>query len=174
VKRVELVESADEYFDLVVKPDLKVLGPKLGKDLPRAQEALRGATLRADGSVAAGEFSFAPNEVIVERRPRPGFAVAGEAPYFGVVDTRRTAELEAEGLARELAHAVNNLRKEAGFEISDRIVLRYEGPVAEVVERFRSEIAAEVLADRVEPGVTDGAWSGKLNGVDARLQVERL
>ncbi len=173
VKEVDLVPAADEYFDLVVKPDLKVLGPKLGKDLPKAQAALRSATVRPDGSVVAGDFTFARDEVLVERRPRAGYAIAGEAPYFGVVDTRKTPELEAEGLARELVRTVQNLRREKGFEISDRIVLRYAGDVAAIVERFRDEIAGEVLAARVEPGVREGAWRGKLNGVDAALEVER-
>lgn len=191
VKEVDLVERAEEHFDLVVKPDLKVLGPKLGKDLPKAQAALREkARLLPDGRVAAGEFAFAADEVLLERRPKPGFAVAGEAPYFGVVDTRRTPDLEAEGLARELVHTVQNLRKDAGLDIADRIVLRYDGDVAPVVERFRDEIAAEVLATRLERGVREftseppearrgpdlrgSVWRGKLNGVDAALEVVRL
>jgi hypothetical protein len=57
-----------------------------------------------------------------------------------VTDT--TPELEAEGLARELAHHVNNMRKEAGLDISDRITLRYDGPLAETIERFNDFLAA--------------------------------
>ena len=174
VKAVAIVDAADTYLDVVVKPDLKVLGPKLGKDLPQAQAALRDAKLQPDGSVVAGDYTFAANEVLVEHRAKPGFAVAGEAPYFAVVDTTRTPELEAEGLAREIVHAVQNLRKERGFDIADRIVLRYDGDIADVVRRYRDEIAGEVLATRVEPGVTDKAWRGRLNGVPASLDVERV
>ena len=174
VKIVELVDTADTYLDVVIKPDLKVLGPKLGKELPKAQAALRGATLQPDGSVVAGDYSFGKDEILVDRKAKTGFAVAGEAPYFAVVDTRRTPELDAEGLAREIVHTVQNLRKERGFDISDRIVLRYDGDIAEAVRRYRDEIAGEVLATRVEPGVTEKAWRGELNGVPASLDVERV
>src|SRR3989454_639798 len=174
VKAVAIVDAAGTDLDVVGKPDLKVLGPKLGKDLPQAQAALRDAKLQPDGSVVAGDYTFAANEVLVEHRAKPGFAVAGEAPYFAVVDTTRTPELEAEGLAREIVHAVQNLRKERGFDIADRIVLRYDGEIADVLQRYRDEIAGEVLATRVEPGVTDKAWRGRLNGVPASLDVERV
>ena len=174
VKAVELVDAADEYLDVVIKPDLKVLGPRLGRDLPKAQAALRSATLRPDGSVVAGEYSFAANEVLVDRRAKSGYAVAGEAPYFAVVDSRKTAELEAEGLAREIVHTVQNLRKDRGLDIADRIVLRYDGDIADVMERFKDEVAAEVLAVRVEPGVSDVAWRGLLNGVPARLDIAKV
>jgi isoleucyl-tRNA synthetase len=173
VKAVELVDAAETYFDVVVKPDLKVLGPKLGRDLPKAQAALRAATLRPDGSVAAGEFTFAANEVLVDRKAKPGYAIAGEAPYFAVVDTRRTPELEAEGLAREIVHTVQNLRKERGLDIADRIVLRYDGEIDEAMRRFKDEIAGEVLAVDVRRGVSDAAWRGTLNGVPAALDLER-
>ncbi len=174
VKVVELVERADRYLDVVVKPDLKMLGPKLGKDLPKAQAALKDALLQPDGSVVAGEFRFAPNEVLVERAAKAGYALAGEAPYLALVDTRRTPELDAEGLARELVHTVQNLRKEKGFDIADRIVLRYDGEVGDVVDRFREQIANEVLALRIVRGASEGAWKGTLNGVPAELEVERV
>ena len=173
VKSVELVGEADTYLDTVIKPDLKILGPKLGRELPKAQAALRTATLRPDGSVVAGEFTFAPTDVIVDRKARPGYAVAGETPYFAVVDTRRTPELDAEGLAREVVHTVQNLRKERGLDIADRIVLRYDGDLGEVIERFKDEIGGEVLAVRIVRGVSERAWRGTLNGVAAELDLEK-
>ena len=86
----------------------------------------------------------------------------------------RTPDLEAEGLAREIVHTVQNLRKERGFDISDRIVLRYDGEIGDVVERFKNEIAGEVLAVKIVRGVSDAAWKGKLNGVPAELEVVRV
>ena len=174
VRAVELVDSADRYVDVVVKPNLKVLGPKLGKDLPKAQAALRDGRLQPDGSVAGGEFRFEPNEVIVERKAKTGYALAGEPPYLAVVDTRLTPDLEAEGLARELVHAVQNLRKAKGLDIADRIVLRYDGDIGDVVDRYRDQIASEVLAVRVVRGASDAAWRGTLNGVAAELEVEKV
>jgi isoleucyl-tRNA synthetase len=174
VKAVDFVDRADRYVDVLVKPDLKVLGPKLGKDLAKAQAALSQARLEPDGAVVAGEFRFTAGEVIVERKAKAGYALAGEPPYLALVDTRLTAELEAEGLARELVHAVQNLRREKGFEIADRIVLRYDGELEEVVDRYGDVIKSEVLALRIVRGTSDGSWKGKLNGVAAELEVERV
>ncbi len=174
VKAVELVDQADRYVEVLVKPELKVLGPKLGKDLPKAQAALRDARLQPDGSVVAGEFRFAPNEVRVERKAKAGYAMAGDSPYLAVVETRLTPELEAEGLAREIVHTVQNLRKESGFEIADRIILRYDGGIGDVLDRFRDQIASEVLAVRIVRGASGGAWKGQLNGIAAELEVEKV
>src|SRR5439155_553494 len=71
------------------------------------------------------------------------------------LETKVTAELELEGLARELAHHLNNLRKEAGLEVSDRIALRYEGPISRAFERYGDFIAQEALATKITQGLHD-------------------
>jgi len=90
-----------------------------------------------------------------------------------VTDT--TPELEAEGLARELAHHVNNMRKEASLDIADRITLRYDGPLASTIERFKDFLAGEVLATAITRGVSGRGhrWEGELNGVRGMIEVER-
>ena len=71
--------------------------------------------------------------------------------------------------------SLDDLRKEAGFDIADRIALRYEGDIAAVVDRHRDTIAEEVLASSVTRGVTGRghAWSGDLNGVATQLEIEK-
>jgi isoleucyl-tRNA synthetase len=160
----------------VVKPELKSLGPRLGKDLPRVRAALaEGRYERRGGTIVVEGFELQPNEVLVSHEGEAGHAVAREAGLVVALDTTLTPELEAEGLARELAHKLNELRKEAGLEISDRIALRYDGAITSVMERYREQVAEEVLATSVTRGLAGRghAWSGELNGVEAKLEIER-
>ena len=89
--------------------------------------------------------------------------------------TETTPELEAEGLARELAHHVNGMRKDAGLDIADRIALRYEGDLGSAIERFGDFLSAEVLATSIARGVSGRGhrWEGELNGVKGILEIER-
>ena len=176
VKALEVRDRAEGLVREVVKPELKSLGPRLGKDLPRVRAALaEGRYERRNGLIVVEGFELKPEEVLVSHEGEKGHAVARESGLVVALDTTLTPELEAEGLARELAHKLNDLRKEAGLDIADRIALRYEGPIAATVERYRDQIAEEVLATSVTKGLAGRghAWSGDLNGVAARLELEK-
>jgi isoleucyl-tRNA synthetase len=176
VKALEVRERAEGLVREIVKPDLKVLGPRLGKDLPRVRAALaQGRYERRDGLTIVEGFELRPEEVLVSHEGEAGHAVARESGLVVALDTTLTPELEAEGLARELAHHVNTMRKDGGLDIADRIALRYDGAIAPVLEKFRDYVADETLATSVARGLTGRghAWSGELNGVEAKLEIER-
>jgi isoleucyl-tRNA synthetase len=92
--------------------------------------------------------TLAADEVLVQSRQRAGLAVAGEGDVTVALDTQLTPELVREGVARELVRAVNDLRKRAGLEITDRITLAVqgEGVVADALRDWRDYVAAETLA----------------------------
>jgi isoleucyl-tRNA synthetase len=148
VKKVEW--GPVEATDLRVKPNLPVLGPKLGEELAEVRakleagefEELEGGGVRVDG------HELAPEEVIVERRGKEGWAVAGEDGLTVALDLALDPELELEGRGRDLIRRVNTMRKEAGLEITDRIVLTLPAEFAPHEEW----IARETLATRVEYG----------------------
>ena len=106
-------------------------------------EELGDGRLRVDG------HELSPDEVIVERRGKEGWAVAGEDGLTVALDLALDPELELEGRVRDLIHAVNAMRKEGGLEITDRIVL--DAADAEL-RRARGVDRAETLAARVEHG----------------------
>jgi isoleucyl-tRNA synthetase len=175
VKAFEVREHAHGLVREVVRPDLRILGPKLGKALPRVRAALAEGRFRMqDGSVEVEGLTLGSGEVLISHEGTPGHAVGRDAGAVVALETTLTPELEVEGLARELVRRVNELRKEAGLEIADRIVLRYAGGIAPAVERFRDLIAGETLAS-VEAGRrgTGHRWSGELNGLDAELEIEK-
>jgi isoleucyl-tRNA synthetase len=148
VKQVEF--GPVEATELRVKPNLPLLGPKLGKQLGAVRakleagdfEELDGGRLRVDG------HELAPEEVLVERRGKEGWAVAGEDGLTVALDLQLDPELELEGRAREAIHQVNTMRKELGLEITDRIALTLPPELA----AHEAWIARETLASRVEPG----------------------
>ena len=148
VKEVEF--GPVEATELRVKPNLPLLGPKLGRELGSVRakleagdfEELDGGRLRVDG------HELSPEEVLIERRGKEGWAVAGEDGLTVALDLTLDEQLELEGRAREAIHAVNAMRKDAGLEITDRIVLTLPAELAE----HQDWIARETLAARVEPG----------------------
>ena len=105
-------------------------------------EELDGGRVRVDG------HELSPEEVIVERRGKEGWAVAGEDGLTVALDLAIDPELELEGRAREAIHQVNTMRKELGLEITDRIALTLPSELA----AHEEWIARETLASRVEPG----------------------
>jgi isoleucyl-tRNA synthetase len=148
VKQVEF--GPVDATELRVKPNLPVLGPKLGKELAQVRakleagdfEELEGGRLRVDG------HELSPDEVLVERRGKEGWAVAGEDGLTVALDLALDPELESEAGAREAIHRINTMRKDAGLELTDRIVLTLPADLAE----HQEWIARETLASRVEPG----------------------
>src|SRR5204863_3274574 len=103
VKAIEIRDAAEGLVRETVKPDLKVLGPKLGKDLPRVRQALaEGRYERRDGTIKVEGFDLSDTEVLVSHEGVAGHAVARDAGATVALETKLTAELELEGLVREL------------------------------------------------------------------------
>ena len=169
VKGLRSVSGEDELVAYVVKPNLKVLGPKLGKRLGPLQAALREAdaaalvaAVRADGAAVIalpdGEVSLAPEELLIETGSPEGFQVESEGGRVVALKTDVDDDLREEGLARELIHAVQLARKAAGLRIEDTISLTLAVPEELLLpaERHRGAIMAETLASGLVLGDVDG------------------
>ena len=146
--RFETVDS-----ELLVKPNLPVLGPKLGRELGAVRDALReGAFEELDGGrfrVAGHELE--PDEVLVERAGKEGWAVAAEDGVTVALDTNVDEELDRERRVYELIRHVNALRKESGLELSDRIALTIPSRDADLLEHA-DWIRSETLATSLDAG----------------------
>ena len=134
--------------ELRVKPNLPVLGPKLGKDLRAVQQALQAGEFEEldGGRFRAAGRELGPDEVIVERGGRDGWAVAGADGVTVALDTALDDELLLEGRVFDLVRAVNAMRKDQGFEVTDRIVLTVPQADSELVAQHEDWIKREVLA----------------------------
>jgi isoleucyl-tRNA synthetase len=151
--RVKAVEFGHVDAELRVKPNLPLLGPKLGKELGAVRAALQSGEFEVlgEGRFRVLGHELAPEEVLVERAGKEGWAVAGLDGVTVALDTRLDEELEREMRVYELIHHVNAMRKEAGLELSDRVHLTLPAVDADLMEHA-DWIAREVLAVSVDPG----------------------
>ncbi|HEU4942376.1 MAG TPA: DUF5915 domain-containing protein, partial [Gaiellaceae bacterium] len=151
--RVKDVEQGEvEAQELVVKPNLPVLGPKLGKELGAVRSALAAGEFEEldGGRFRVGDRELGPDEVLVERRGKEGWAVASEDGVTVALDTRLDPELELEGRVLDLIHRLNSMRKEAGLELTDRIEVTLPADQADLLEQHAQWIKDEVLAVSIE------------------------
>ncbi|HSJ94725.1 MAG TPA: class I tRNA ligase family protein, partial [Gaiellaceae bacterium] len=143
-----------DAVELRVKPNLPVLGPRLGPQLGAVRAALAAGDFEEldGGRFRVGEHELGPDEVLVERVGREGFAVAADDGITVSLDTALDDELRLEGRVHDLIHRVNGMRKEAGLELTDRIALTLPADDHDALAAHTDWIARETLAVRVEPG----------------------
>jgi isoleucyl-tRNA synthetase len=149
VKDVEL--GTVEAVELRVKPNLPVLGPKLGPELSALRVALAAGDFEElpGGRFRAAGHDLEPDEVLVERGGREGWAVASGDGITVALDLGLDDELLLEGDAYELIHRVNSLRKEQGFELADRVALTVPEELRVLVELHGEWVSREVLATEI-------------------------
>jgi isoleucyl-tRNA synthetase len=151
VKEVEF--GLVDAMEVRVKPNLPVLGPKLGKELEAVRQALAAGQFEQleDGGVRVGGHVFGADEVLVERVGREGWALAESDGLTVALELALDEELEREGEVYDLIHTLNSMRRETGLDLTDRIRVtlpRAQGPLLEHADW----IARETLAVSVESG----------------------
>jgi isoleucyl-tRNA synthetase len=180
VRSVELIGDESELVERRVKPLLPKIGKKHGAAIPSIMAAARenAVEYHGDGSVTLAGVTLAPDEVEILATPRPGTAVAHDEGLVVVIDTELTDDLRAEGDARELQRAIQDLRKDAGLALDDRIELWVDG-LADDVALHLGSVAEEVLADEVHrgaapAGTAEASGSVDLAGGPATIALRRL
>jgi isoleucyl-tRNA synthetase len=176
VKAVERIGDESELVDRGLKVLLPKVGKRLGGRIPALMAAAREGRfeLHPDGSVTIEGETLAPDEVEVQATPRPGTAVAHHDGIVVVIDTTLSAELRAEGDARELQRAVQDLRKDAGLELDDRIVLWVDHGADGSLDPYLAAVAAETLADEVRRDAAPddaSAATVRLDAGDVRIAL---
>ena len=185
VKELDFVSDEAELVSYAVKPNYRALGPRFGKRMPQVAAAVEAldpvhvAKVMADGgevgiNVDGDEHTLGPDEVTLALQPLEGYEVEAEAGHAVALQLELDDELRREGLAREIVHAVQNARKAAGLEITDRIELALGGD-DELLAAARAHepyLAGEVLATSVAYDAADGA-AVRVDGRDLSIAVSR-
>jgi isoleucyl-tRNA synthetase len=184
IKSIEIIPRDAELVTYRIKPNLPVVGKRYGKLIP----AIRAALAQSDGSfiaklAARGEtvnldvegqtIELAPDALLIESASAEGFACAEDAGYLVGLDTKLTDELVLEGLIREIVRTVQDARKQAGLDVSDRIVLNIDGnePVRGALSAHREYIVSEALVSGWEQLSSPSAFSTEHSLGMARWQI---
>jgi len=186
VKEIEFVSDESALVSYRVVPNFRALGPKMGKQMPQAKAAIEGLNaaevtevLDAGGSVGISvdghDHTIGADDITMVMEPLEGYEVEAEAGHAVALALELDDELLAEGLAREIVHAVQNARKGAGLEVSDRIDLKLGGDpeLLEAARAHEAYISGETLATSVGfdgDGKTEAASVG---GLELRISVTR-
>ena len=186
VRDVRDTSESDSLMAYRLRPNLPALGPKYGRQvneirnlLDEADAAVVAATVRASGIVNLGEFNLNPDEILVDNVAAEGYAVESDGTYTVGIATEVTPELRAEGYVRDIAHIVQNMRKNAGLEISDRIHLTINAPegsdVANAVANHTDYIASETLAVGINGEIADEVARDRhsVDGVEVEIALAK-
>jgi isoleucyl-tRNA synthetase len=185
VKAVELLPRDAKLVSYRIKPNLPVVGRLYGKLIPALREflaaadgvAIAAAVARGETQrfvVADTEVDLAPDALLVETESAEGFACAEEGGYLVGLDTTLDEPLRREGLARELVRAIQDARKQAGLEVSDRIVLVVEGdPAVEAaLAEHRDYVMSETLTSRWQRPPSATAFVADHDEPEQRWHIE--
>jgi isoleucyl-tRNA synthetase len=185
VKELDFVSEEADLVSYAVKPNYRALGPRFGKRMPQVAAAVEAldpvhvARVMADGgevgiNVDGDEHTIGPDEVTLALQPLEGYEVEAEAGHAVALQLELDDELRREGLAREIVHAVQNARKAAGLDISDRIELSLGGDddLLAAARAHEPYIAGEVLATSVAYDAAEIA-PVRVDGRDLRIGVSR-
>ena len=186
VKALEFVSEEGALVRYVVKPNYRTLGPRFGKQMPLAAAAIEAldadhvaSALRGERrigiSVDGQEHELGADDVSLVMQQLEGYQLEAEAGRAVALSLELDDELRREGLAREIVHAVQGSRKQAGLEVSDRIALRLAGDEAllDAVRAHEDYIAGEVLATSVAYDGADGGEAARIDGRELRIGLER-
>ena len=194
VKKVNFTEDVSAYTSYTFKPQLRTVGPKYGKFLGQIQKALAEldgnkamAELKADGVLAlptvSDDVKLSEEDLLITMTQMEGYVTEGDNTVTVVLDTNLTPELVEEGFVRELISKIQTMRKEAGFEVMDKISIYYHADekVANIFHKYGNDIMGDVLGTEVvaeadsfntkEDGIYCKEWN--INGEKVLLGVKK-
>lgn len=181
VKMVNYLDDASGVLSKKVKPNFKALGPKFGKDMKAVADVITGmsaadlAAIESSGAANLQGFEIALADIEILTEDMPGYLTASEAGMTIALDNTLTPELVSEGMAREFVNRIQNLRKDSGFDVVDKISILVQSSSAEwnaSITDFASYIQQEVQAVTLEILPNLSGASSELSIDDSTLHVQ--
>ena len=189
LKKVEFRDDVSDFATYTFKPQLKTVGPKYGKNLgfirqtlseidgKKAMEELKDTGKLTFTAPDGAQIELTEEDLLIDVAKADGFVTEEDARTTVVLDTNLTPELVAEGFMREIVSKVQTMRKEAGFEVMDKIRITYEGSdvIEKVVSEFGKDICHDCMAESIEKGTPAGyvkEWD--INGETVKLGVAKI
>ncbi len=179
VKSVMYVDDDSEFVNKGAKPNFKSIGPKFGKDVKVVAELIKGMTSKEikilersgefDIRIDSKAFHVVREDVEIFSQELSGWLVESDGSLTVALDTELDEDLKREGIAREFVNRIQNMRKDAGFEVMDRITVSIDCPVefTDAVTKLSDYIRSETLAVELSTRLEDGEYSGE-------VEIEKL
>lgn len=187
VKNVQFITDAREYITFELKPQLKTLGPKFGAKLGQIREFLANvdsydlvSRMRAQADMqitVADDIVLSTSDILVYPRSKPNCTAETAGMITVVLDTELTPALVREGCVREFVSKVQNMRKEAQFEVEDSILLRVQttSELTEILDEAREMIAETLLAQKIEfDGEYEFCRQTDINGAECNISIKKV
>ena len=188
IKNVSFSDEVDNLVSYKLKPQLKTVGPKFGRQLNEIRTALSEIdgdaakkTLDTEGEISldlpSGEVTLLAEDVLIEAQQKEGYFTLSDRGITVAIDTNLTDELLEEGITREIVSKIQTMRKDAGFNVTDHISVVLDGDkyTLSVAEKYFSSISADTLADTLKSGEMSGfVKSWDINGRELKIGIEKI
>ncbi|MQG20536.1 MAG: isoleucine--tRNA ligase [SAR202 cluster bacterium] len=186
VKEVSSISDLANFIQYLVKPNLQILGKKYGRQLKDIVEGIESADANkiaedvlVGKQIQVGAFMLLPDEILVEVSDKEGFVSSVDAGRTVILETQLSEELVSEGLAREVVHRIQTMRREADFDIADRIITYYGGHevLTDVIMEHSTYISEETLSSELilaPPPEEAFSQPVKINDLGIELGVKKI
>ncbi len=187
IKQVEFTDDVSGFVSYSFKPQLKTLGPKFGKQLGEIRTALAevdGAKAKAELNetgtmtltLSTGDIKLTEEDLLIDVKQMEGLYTVTDNGITVVLDTTLTPELVEEGFVREIISKIQTMRKDAGFEVMDNIVIGVADneKIAEIINKNSTEISTDVLATEITSDTDGFVKEWNINGEKVTLSVKKV
>lgn len=186
IKDVELTKDASGFISYNFKPQMRTMGPKYGKlmrpifdEIAKMDGAEVMETLNSDKpiclNVQGTDVEVFKDDVLIDTQQKDGFVSASDAGFTVVLDTNLTDELIEEGFMREIISKIQTMRKDSGFEVTDRISVVFDGSekIAKIFAANDAEIKSQTLADSIDAGDAKDGKNWNVNGEKVDIAIQK-
>lgn len=186
IKDVELTKDASGFISYNFKPQMRTMGPKYGKlmrpifdEIAKMDGAEVMETLNSDKpiclNVQGTDVEVFKDDVLIDTQQKDGFVSASDAGFTVVLDTNLTDELIEEGFVREIISKIQTMRKDSGFEVTDRISVVFDGSekIAKIFAANDAEIKSQTLADSIDAGDAKDGKNWDVNGEKVDIAIQK-
>ena len=187
IKDVELTKDASGFISYNFKPQMRTMGPKYGKlmrpifdEIAKMDGAEVMETLNSDKpiclNVQGTDVEVFKDDVLIDTQQKDGFVSASDAGFTVVLDTNLTDELIEEGFVREIISKIQTMRKDSGFEVTDRISVVFDGSekIAKIFAANDAEIKLQTLADSIDAGDAKDGKNWNVNGEKVDIAIQKV
>lgn len=186
IKDVELTKDASGFISYNFKPQMRTMGPKYGKlmrpifdEIAKMDGAEVMETLNSDKPISLNvqgtDVEVFKDDVLIDTQQKDGFVSASDAGFTVVLDTNLTDELIEEGFVREIISKIQTMRKDSGFEVTDRISVVFDGSekIAKIFAANDAEIKSQTLADSIDAGDAKDGKNWNVNGEKVDIAIQK-